>query len=121
MFILPRLIKCSQRANADCYPRKACNQWLLPIASIASIYRKYNMRLPAHSPAGPILRQGPSPFLRQICCCCISMVPPSKPLHVDGDMEGVTIAVPEPTAKEAQLFEDALQRQEQQNESSTPQ
>ena len=49
------------------------------------------------------------------------MVPPSKPLHVDGDMEGVTIAVPEPTAKEAQLFEDALQRQEQQNESSTPQ
>ena len=33
---------------------------------------------------------------------------------------GVTIAVPEPTAKEAQLFKDALQRQEQQNESSTP-
>ena len=79
--------------------RKACNQWLLPIASIASIYRKYNMRLPAHSPAGPILRQGPSPFLRQICCCCISMVPPSKPLHVDGDMEGSRSPFPNPQQK----------------------
>jgi hypothetical protein len=44
----------------------------------------------------------------------------SKPLHVDGDMDGVTIAVPEPTAKEAQVFKDALQREEQQNQSPTP-
>jgi hypothetical protein len=41
-------------------------------------------------------------------------------LHVDGDMDGGTIAVPEPTAKEAQTFKDALQRQEQQNQSPSP-
>lgn len=41
----------------------------------------------------------------------------SKSLHVDGDMDGVTIAVPEPTAKEAQTFKDALERQEHQNQS----
>ena len=44
----------------------------------------------------------------------------SKPLHVDGDMDGVTIAVPEPTAKEAQTFKDTSERQEQQNQSSSP-
>ena len=44
----------------------------------------------------------------------------SKPLHVDGDMDGITIAVPEPTAKEAQIFKDAIERQEQQNQSSPP-
>ena len=43
----------------------------------------------------------------------------SKPLHVDGDMDGVTIAVPEPTAKEAQMFKDAIERQQQQNQSSS--
>jgi len=44
----------------------------------------------------------------------------SKPLHVDGDMDGVTIAVPEPTAKEAQTFKDALEQQERQDQSSSP-
>jgi hypothetical protein len=44
----------------------------------------------------------------------------SMPLHVDGDMDGVTISVPEPTAKEAQIFRNALQRQEQQNQSPAP-
>jgi hypothetical protein len=44
----------------------------------------------------------------------------SKPLHVDGDMDAVTIAVPEPTAKEAQTFKDAIERQEQRNQSSSP-
>jgi hypothetical protein len=37
----------------------------------------------------------------------------TMPLHVESDMDGVTIAVPEPTAKEAQVFKDALQQQEQ--------
>ena len=43
----------------------------------------------------------------------------SKPLHVEGDMDGVTIEVPEPTAKEAQMFK-AMQEQEQQNQSGAP-
>ena len=34
----------------------------------------------------------------------------SKPLHVDGDMDGVTIVAPEPTAKEAQTFKDEIER-----------
>jgi hypothetical protein len=34
-------------------------------------------------------------------------------------MEGVTIEVPEPTAKEAQMFK-AMQEQEQQNRSGAP-
>jgi hypothetical protein len=41
----------------------------------------------------------------------------SQPLHVAGDMDGVTIAVPEPTAKESQVFRELLQLQEQQNQS----
>ena len=41
----------------------------------------------------------------------------SMPLHVDGNMDGVTIAVPEPTAKQAQAFKDAIQQQEQRNQS----
>jgi hypothetical protein len=44
----------------------------------------------------------------------------SKPLHVDGDMDGVTIAVPEPSAEEAQTFKNALQQQEQQNQPPGP-
>lgn len=44
----------------------------------------------------------------------------SKPLHVDGDMDGVTIAVPEPKAKEAQIFKDAPEQEEHQNQSSSP-
>jgi hypothetical protein len=43
----------------------------------------------------------------------------SKPLHVDGDMDGVTIAVPEPTAEESRVFKDALRQQ--QNQSPAPQ
>jgi hypothetical protein len=43
----------------------------------------------------------------------------SKPLHVDGNMDGVTIAAPEPTAKEAQMFKDALEK-EQRRESAPP-
>lgn len=37
------------------------------------------------------------------------------PLHVDGDMDGVTLAVPEPSATEAQSYKNALQQQEQRN------
>ncbi|WP_275425884.1 hypothetical protein [Occallatibacter savannae] len=37
------------------------------------------------------------------------------PLHVAGDMDRVTIRVPEPTAKEAQMFSNALRQQEEQN------
>ena len=44
----------------------------------------------------------------------------SKPLHVDVDMDGVTIAVPEPTAQETQTFKDAIERQEQRTQSSSP-
>jgi hypothetical protein len=44
----------------------------------------------------------------------------SQPLHVDRDMDGVTIAVPEPTAKEAQAFREMLQQQEQQNQPQPP-
>jgi hypothetical protein len=44
----------------------------------------------------------------------------TKPLHVAGDMEGVTIAVPEPTAAEAQILKEALRQQEQQNQSGGP-
>jgi len=36
-------------------------------------------------------------------------------LHVDGDMDGVTLAVPEPSAKEAQSYKNAMQQQEQPN------
>ncbi len=41
----------------------------------------------------------------------------SIPLHVDSDIDGVIIAVPEPTAKEAKAFKDALQQQEEQAQS----
>ena len=40
-------------------------------------------------------------------------------LHVDRDMDGVIIAVPEPTAKEAQMYKDAMQQQENQ-QNQTP-
>jgi hypothetical protein len=43
----------------------------------------------------------------------------SKPLHVDGDMDGVTIAAPEPTAREAQIFKAALE-EEQRRQSARP-
>ena len=39
----------------------------------------------------------------------------SMPIHVDGDMDGITISVPEPTPKEAQMYSDAIRQQEQQN------
>lgn len=39
----------------------------------------------------------------------------SQPLHVTGDMQGVTLAVPEPTSKEAQADQDMM-RQEQQDQ-----
>jgi hypothetical protein len=45
----------------------------------------------------------------------------SKPLHVDGDMDGVTLAVPEPTPKEAQMYKDAMRQQEQENHTTAPQ
>lgn len=38
----------------------------------------------------------------------------SMPLQVDGDMDGVTIAVPEPSAKEAQMYRDAVRQQKTQ-------
>jgi len=41
----------------------------------------------------------------------------SIPLHVGSDMDGVTIAVPEPTAKEAQVFKDAYRQQVDQTQS----
>jgi hypothetical protein len=41
----------------------------------------------------------------------------SIPLHVSGDMDGVTIAVPEPTAKEAEALADALRQQGGQTQS----
>jgi len=41
----------------------------------------------------------------------------SIPLHVSGDMDGVTIAVPEPTAKEAEVLADALRQQGGQTQS----
>lgn len=37
------------------------------------------------------------------------------PLHVDGDMDGVTIPVPEPTAKEAQMYREIQRQQEERN------
>lgn len=43
----------------------------------------------------------------------------SMPLHVEGDMTHVTIAVPEPTAKEAQMFK-AMQQQMEQNQNGAP-
>ncbi len=39
----------------------------------------------------------------------------SMPLHVDGDMDAVILAVPEPSAKEAQSYKNAMQQQEQPN------
>lgn len=44
----------------------------------------------------------------------------SIPIHVDGDMYDVTIAVPEPNAKEAQMFRAMQQQMEQQNPSDAP-
>lgn len=38
----------------------------------------------------------------------------SMPLHVDGDMDRLTLAVPEPTPKQEQLFHDLIRQQEQQ-------
>ena len=43
----------------------------------------------------------------------------SVPLHVDRDMDGVIIAVPEPTAKEVQAYKEMMQQQENQ-QSQTP-
>jgi hypothetical protein len=43
----------------------------------------------------------------------------SKPLHVDGDMDGVTIAAPEPTAEETQALMKAF-REDRQNQSAIP-
>jgi hypothetical protein len=43
----------------------------------------------------------------------------SQSIHVDGDMERVTIAVPEPTPQEAQAFK-AMQEQEQRNQTVAP-
>ena len=37
----------------------------------------------------------------------------SMPLHVAGDIDGLTIAVPEPTAKEAQFYQDVTRQEEQ--------
>lgn len=44
----------------------------------------------------------------------------SKPLHVTGDLDDVTIAVPEPTAEEAKQFKEALRQQEHQNQNGVP-
>jgi hypothetical protein len=43
-----------------------------------------------------------------------------KHLHVDGDMLGVTLAVPGATQEESKVFRDALQQQEQQNQAPSP-
>jgi hypothetical protein len=43
----------------------------------------------------------------------------SMPLHVDRDMDGVIIAVPEPTAEEVQMYKNAMQLQKDQ-ENQTP-
>jgi hypothetical protein len=40
-------------------------------------------------------------------------------LHVDRDMDGVTLAVPEPTGKEAQMYKEMMQQQENQ-QNQTP-
>ena len=45
----------------------------------------------------------------------------SMPLHVHSDLDGVTIAVPEPTPEEAQEFKDEMRRQERRNQSTAPQ
>ena len=45
----------------------------------------------------------------------------SMPLHVDGDMDGVTISVPEPTPKEAQMFKDVMRQQGQGTQTASPQ
>lgn len=45
----------------------------------------------------------------------------SMPLHVDRDMDGVTISVPEPTPKEAQMFKDVMRQAEQVNQTTSPQ
>jgi len=45
----------------------------------------------------------------------------SMPLHVDRDMDGITISVPEPTQKEAQMYSDAIRQQEQQNHTAAQQ
>jgi hypothetical protein len=47
--------------------------------------------------------------------------PASMPLHVTSDMDGVIIAVPEPTAKEAQMYKDAIRQQENQENQTPPQ
>jgi len=47
--------------------------------------------------------------------------PASKSLHVDGDLDGVTLPVPEPTAKEAQMYKDLLRQQEREDHTTVPQ
>lgn len=43
----------------------------------------------------------------------------SLAVHVDGDVDGLTITVPEPTPKEAQMFQDEMRRQQQQQPTAT--
>lgn len=45
----------------------------------------------------------------------------SMPLHVEGDIDNVTIAVPEPTAQEAQRMKSLVDQQEQQDHPAAPQ
>lgn len=45
----------------------------------------------------------------------------SIPLHVNRDVDGVTLAVPEPTAKEAEMYKKVIQEQERQAQPATPQ
>jgi hypothetical protein len=46
--------------------------------------------------------------------------PAMKPLQVNGDMERITIAVPEPSAQEARALKDAFDQQAQQNQNQQP-
>jgi hypothetical protein len=45
----------------------------------------------------------------------------SMPLHVGGDIDRLTIAVPEPTPKEAEMFKDMMRQQEQGSQTTSPQ
>lgn len=42
-------------------------------------------------------------------------------LHVDRDLDGVTLTVPEPTEKEAQMFKELMRQQEKQENQTPPQ
>jgi hypothetical protein len=108
MFIVVSLIKCSQKANAACYPQEVCNQWHLPISFNRCYYKRHYAAHQSHQISGNVAHKQNMRLHGSFSCrarFCVKLSPlhvygsASKSLHVGGDMDGVTIAVPDPPQK----------------------